>query len=300
MRSWLNKPYPFLFEDVTARFKIALFVFIFVFLFLLVFQPFNLRTEIGVNIYWACCIYALTSAITAFLFVSMMIKVFPKYANERSWTIGKEFSMMFSILLIISLANFILGMLIELHPTTGQNISLWQLLTDDIFHTFAIGIFPIMVITFTNYTILLKRNLSRVAVHNASIGDREAEVIINAPLVVEISSDTKNNNISLDLEQVVFIMADGNYIEFHLQDGAETKREIRRNTMNNIANQLSGYHFLFRSHRAYLINLNQIVESKGNAQGYQLKLKHSDQNIPVSRANLSNFDGLMSSFSNES
>ena len=291
MFSWLKNPYPFLLQERKIRLQLALFVFIFIFLFLIIFQPFNLKTVIEIPITAAATIYALTSAVVAFLSVSTLVKVYPDFANEKEWNIGREILMMLGCLVFISLANFFLGLVIELHAAV--NYTLMNQLADDFLHTFAIGFFPIMIITFINYTVLLKRNLSHVEKHNLSLRERRPELIIEVPTHLEITSVTNNNDITLKLEDLYYIVADGNYVEFHFTKNGELIREIKRNTLNNIEAQLKNYPILFRSHRTYIVNLEKIDKSSGNAQGYQLHLKGLKQMIPVSRAKLKDFDQIM-------
>jgi len=38
-----------------------------------------------------------------------------------------------------------------------------------------------------------------------------------------------------------------------------------------------------KCHRAFLVNIANIEQAKGNAQGLRLQLKHTDDEIPVSR-----------------
>jgi DNA-binding LytR/AlgR family response regulator len=63
--------------------------------------------------------------------------------------------------------------------------------------------------------------------------------------------------------------------------------------MSNVAEQLDNFDFLFRSHRAYIVNLNYIQESSGNAQGYQLKMRNTEVVLPVSRTNLAEFKNVI-------
>jgi DNA-binding LytR/AlgR family response regulator len=42
--------------------------------------------------------------------------------------------------------------------------------------------------------------------------------------------------------------------------------------------------FLFRCHRAYIVNLDRVTNIGGNAQGYRLSLSNNPEVVPVSRA----------------
>ena len=150
-----------------------------------------------------------------------------------------------------------------------------------------------MIITFVNYTVMLKRNLAGAQNHRFAVNDNEPEVMVESPVLLNITSSANNNDIEIDLDKLLYIMADGNYIEFHMILNGKETRAIRRNTMSNVDEQLKDYPFIFRTHRAFMVNLNHITESKGNAQGYQLKLDGTETWIPVSRGNLAAFDEMV-------
>ena len=51
---------------------------------------------------------------------------------------------------------------------------------------------------------------------------------------------------------------------------------------------LSGYPYIVKTHRSFLVNCNYIKEVKGNAKGYQLQI--DSYTIPVSRNLISYFE----------
>ena len=66
--------------------------------------------------------------------------------------------------------------------------------------------------------------------------------------------------------------------------------------MKNAEVQTEDLQHIFRSHRAYIININKIIKSTGNAQGLKLSLKHTDIRLPVSRSYFKKFTEIMSSY----
>lgn len=290
MTSWLAKPYPFLFEDTSLRIKLALFVLLFVFGFLAIFQPFNIAEVVSTNVYVASLAYAVNSAVIAYLAVSVIIRLWPERANDRNWTIGKEIALMLGILLIIAVSNYFVGSALGMHALEEMNML--EIAVYDITRTFAVGFFPVMIITFINYTILLKRNMSNVEQHTFMPIETKN---VSLPETILISTANGSAELEVNLNDLLYVMADGNYVEFHFRDGSESKREIQRNTMSNLEQQFAEYDHILRTHRAYMVNLNKVIDSKGNAQGYQLKLEGIEEWIPVSRKNLVSFDDKMRS-----
>ena len=291
MNNFLKKPYPFLYEGLVNRLKVAGFVLFFVFLFLYVFQPFQIEDIVEFTPMQASLIFGVTSGMICFFGVSLMVRLYPDFANDQTWNIGRETVFMLSILFLISLANFIIGSTICIYP--GEDLTTLGLAWVSLTRTYSVGFFPVMIITFVNYTILLKRNISNVQKHQFIANDKEPEIIVEVPKEISITSSTNNNDIDINMDELLYIMSDGNYVEFHLLQDNQEVREIRRNTMNNVSKQLKDYSFLFRTHRAFIVNLDKVKESKGNAQGYQLKLEGSNTWIPVSRGNLAAFDKIV-------
>jgi hypothetical protein len=297
MFEWLKKPYPNLYESLKVRIKVALFIAVFVFLFLVVFKPFDIDRLIKVDLYLGALFYGLLSGAVTFLSSGLLIRLFPDYFADSGWTIGKEILMMTVLLLLVSIGNGILGYYIELCPP-GQEKSIWVSIYSDIIRTYSVGIFPVSILTAISYSVFLKRNLANAIANNKQF---EARIENETPAepepdpIITIISQANNNDFSFRLNDLLFVMADGNYVEFHLESEDTVKREIRRNTLSHIESQLSEYQFLFRSHRAYLVNLKKVVHSSGNAQGYALKLVKTDHAVPVSRRNLTRFDELIQS-----
>ena len=292
MKTWLTRPYPFLYEQFAIRLQIAICIGLFIFSFLSIFQPFNFRDIVKINVYLAAFYYALLSAVVFVSTTSFIIRVFPNYFNDKTWNIGKEMLSMNIVLVAISLANGLLGYQIEACPADEIN-TIWGAISRNLMHTYSIGIFPVMTLTGISYTIFLRRNLTKAAQINKKIKARSTDNQTELNPEITIQSPANNNDFTIRLNDLIFIMSDGNYVEFHIEDHGNVRREIRRNTLSNIESQLATYDHLFRSHRAYLVNLKKVIQSSGNAQGYELKFNNTEHSVPVSRRNLSRFAELI-------
>jgi hypothetical protein len=294
MFDWLRKPYPFLYERLTVRLWVALFVAVFVFVFLVAFKPFNIDTDMRVNMYMAALFYGITSGATVLIAGSLLILLFPNIFKDKEWTVGKEMICTNLILISATISNAFLGYYMECVPEMAGLKGFWLSLYLAFIRTYAVGIFPVTVLTAISYSIFLKRNLTKALENNKKLDARpETKDPEVADKIVTIVSPSNNNDFSFRLNDLLFIMADGNYVEFHMESENTVKREIKRNTLRHIESQLSEHDFLFRSHRAYLVNLKKVIHSSGNAQGYELKLSKTDHTVPVSRRNLERFDTLI-------
>jgi len=61
-------------------------------------------------------------------------------------------------------------------------------------------------------------------------------------------------------------------------------------TIKNLDTQLTDFAEIIKVHRSYLVNLHQIEQISGNAQGYRLKLYGGIIGVPVSRAMIPTFE----------
>ncbi len=59
-----------------------------------------------------------------------------------------------------------------------------------------------------------------------------------------------------------------------------------RATSKQIEVDLGAYPMIVRCHRAFLVNLQQVEQIISHAGTMQLKIKHCDDSIPVSRSNM--------------
>ena len=92
---------------------------------------------------------------------------------------------------------------------------------------------------------------------------------------------------------MLFIESYGNYIKvFFIEEGKE-KNQVLRSTLKRVEEDLSNLTNMFKCHRAYIVNTSNIINVSGNAQGYKLKLKSSDYEVPVARSYIQAFNKLM-------
>ena len=106
----------------------------------------------------------------------------------------------------------------------------------------------------------------------------------------------KKEKLSFFPSEFLFAESDGNYVIFHLLREEKLQKFTIRNSISNIEQQVSQIPWFFRTHRAFIINLKQIVQKKGNTAGYRLKLNKVNLEIPVSRQKTKSFDTYLKQF----
>lgn len=292
MKKFWQKPYPLIHENRPAMVGITLFILLFVFGFLYFFKPFNIVNRIppDESLFEVCMAFGLVSAVTYALYVVLPIHLFPNLISEKTWTVGKELIYTNLLLFMISFTNVFVADIYNVDEVNGE-IGFLPFCWDSFYHTYMIGIFPVALVTMLNNYVKLQRNLNRAREQNERLKEHAGQADLDEPVEITIDSQIKSNQLTVNLNELLFVMSDGNYVEYYIRNGeGDVRREIQRNTLTSIQHQLAAYDQFFRSHRAYIVNLRKIKSSSGNAQGLQLSFHDTDHQVPVSRQKLNDFD----------
>jgi hypothetical protein len=279
---WLNIKYPqnyIIKNPFTGTLIIALFVFGFTVLY----KPFNTHAARAFSYEATMAIYSLLSGIFIFLSIKIL-KTVKYFSNTKDWTIFKEFLSVFLVLFVLGIAIYLLGFFIE---TSAQR---WNISTflNSFKGAFLTGIIPLFFFTAINYPYLFSESID-LNIGNAAITGQE-----NQPSedLIQISSQLKKEELSFYPSQFLYAESDGNYVVFYLSINNLVKKEIIRNSINSIEQQLSGIPYFLRIHRAFIVNLKKVRSKQGNTLGYMIKLSETEIKIPVSRKNTKDFNKL--------
>jgi len=260
----------------------ALILFLFVTAFTLLYQPMNAQGSRWFNFQFTMLLYASASSLSAYLIMWILART--KYFGDRKrWTLPKELLAIYLVLQVMGVALFLAAFVLE-EPTVESR---WNLHTfvDSCKYAFLIGIIPFLFFTVSNYRYLLTSG-------GPSFIDLDQENQKASEPTIHISSSLKKESLDFRASELLFVSADGNYVDFHLYRDAHIEKVPIRNSISNIEQQFSGIPQFFRCHRAFIVNLDQVSGKKGNALGYQLTLHHGTQKIPVSRQKVKAFEQL--------
>ena len=94
-----------------------------------------------------------------------------------------------------------------------------------------------------------------------------------------------NEHVNLEISNLLYIEAVGNYVKVVLLREGEVHTNMLRATMKQMEDQLQAYAIIVRCHRAFMVNLNQVEHISSNSRAMQLVMRHSHDAIPVSRSN---------------
>ena len=273
LAKWAREPYP----SVISPWKVVVVPAVIIFLVLYLLQPFSIA-RIGSGKLWVTLGSACISAGVSSLFVWVLPWMFPRYYEERAWTLGKEVLGTLALLLCITVCVwFYVSWLCGVMPGVRLffTVLLWVLI---------LGAFPTVLFTMWNRNIRLARNLREATELNLRLSKKqEAEEMPSATLV--FSGGTKDTLV-MDARSFLYAESEGNYVRLHYlspKDNRPVSRLLRL-TMKQAEAAVASAPFIVRCHRAFLVNLHQVTKMDGNSQGYRLRLEECAEEVPVSRA----------------
>ncbi len=263
--SILKKPFPEQ-ESSFGLLKINLIISAFVVFFLYIFRPFGIAL-LESNTFLICAGFGLMTFLAAFFFDIIIGKVFKLKGELDQWTFGKWIIYNLGAVLVISLANFLFARILIIGFID------WSLLPQMVYGTFMVGIIPITVLG--GISILIQeRKYQSIA---KGINQQKT------PLQ-ESNTNEDRTLFEIPLNRIKYIESLQNYVYIgHLDNDGQFKKITERATIKNIEEATSGSPVV-KSHRSFLVNVNDIINISGNAQGLLLELSDCDRSIPVSRS----------------
>ena len=98
-----------------------------------------------------------------------------------------------------------------------------------------------------------------------------------------VSSESGKEKVEIRLDDLLLIKSIDNYVEIYMADEDQVKMMMLRSSLSRIERDLKDHLFVFKCHRAFLVNVNAISRVIGNSQGYKLLFKGIEFAVPVSR-----------------
>jgi hypothetical protein len=109
-------------------------------------------------------------------------------------------------------------------------------------------------------------------------GERIIPLASNSVLLV---GENKNEMLTLEKENLLFVKAFENYVEIHFVDNNnKVVSKTFRQTLSNVFQQIP---FLEKCHRSYLVNPIAVKEIIGNSQSAKITFIHGEKTIPLSK-----------------
>ena len=289
LHSFLQQPFPFGMPRMQLIFSLV-GVGLFVSLFLVIFQPFGSSSYIQEGRIWVLWGYGFVTFLVLMFDMLLLPRIFPGIFDETKWNVFKGILFQFWHIISIGTANIFYSFYIGGRELSFSTVAGFFLIT------LSIGFFPITISILSIHYYLLKKYAESTRKINERIISSEnqrKEDIEKLPSVV-ITSESGKEKIEIDLNDLLFIKSIDNYVEVYRKDRENIKIILLRSSLKRIEENLKKYPFLFRCHRTYLANVNNISRVTGNSQGYKLIYDGVEYYIPVSRSSSKRLLGLFS------
>lgn len=268
---FFNLPYP---KSSSSKeiFLISLLIALTVYFFIIVFQPFGTYTYQHPHKNLILAPYSIIAFIT-FSFSKIVVGK----STIKKWNVFKEIISIFLILLISSIFNYIYSIYFINHSDFN-----WYRFLFMCYCSYMIGLPICMIYFFATFSFKMNYLTEK---YNEKWDE-----------IIEIGQEKNTQIQSIQLNELyipnanlnfIFAKSEGNYCSIgFLNEENQVEKKLIRITLSYIENVLSEKNII-RCHRSYLINPIHIISKKGNAQGYMLRLKNVEEEIPVSRNYLS-------------
>ncbi len=271
----LNKPFPFEY-DFKNNIYYSLFFGLFVAAFLIIFQPFGINEDEPFSqLFLLLPGYGLLTALIMYINTTMLNIIFLKNRNESDWKVKHELLFICYIIFSIAIANTIYNSITENFPLT-----FWHFFTFT-YQTFLVGFIPMMVSVLIIYNRKLKRNLAEARKLNDNFNPQQQK---HTSAKINITAETGKDNFTFNISDLYFIKSAGNYVEIFYSENSAIKSKLIRTSLKKLEELLSGYQFIFKCHRTYIVNLDKVKNISGNSQGYLLNFENSGYSVPVARS----------------
>ncbi len=246
------------------------------FIFLALYHPLNVHPNSVYSFEITMAIYS-ASLIPAHWGLVLLLRKIGYFSSARFWTLKKEILAVLFVLTGLGIYIYWMGFLVE-GPQGRMN---FRTFFDSCRITFLLGL---LLYGFLNAPSLI----AFVSPESRSGKD----VSMEEEGLIEIKSRLKNEHLKFYPSQFIYAVSDGNYVVFYLKKEEGIVKAIIRNSMNEVESELSAIPYVVRTHRAYLVNLQKVLQQKGNKLSYRLRLEGIAEEIPVARNQVQQFEEL--------
>lgn len=229
-------------------------------IFILVFKPFGIENQTGD---WFVDIIIFSLGIVFFLSILLMEFLIPKFIPMlfKKWNLGKAIVWYAWVILFVGAIMFTYKSYLG-----GFRDFTW---TE---YFFVLGRILVIGITVSFFVLGILSYLNRNRLSLISSTENYRIEVPNA------------KPIQLNLNQVMYIVSDDNYVDVHMVANGKRKKLVIRSSLKNIESQIvNPLSPIYRCHRKYLINIAYFKVKKNTSRNTSLQLINYAENIPVSK-----------------
>jgi len=268
---YLKQPFP----KAESKWRITILISLFIAIFLIVFQPFDINLFESNQKTFILAGYGIITFVVMVINLFLIEAIFPRFFDEKNWTLWKDFVWLIWIIFIIGLGNALYTYYIFGFKFNFQSIINFQLIT------IIVSAFPVTILIITKQKYLLNKNLGTARDFNKIIEHPKTQFA--GDQTIHFFADNEKDFIEFGINDFFFIESSGNYIEITILKDGKIIRKTFRSTLKRALEFFKTTPEIIQIHRAFIVNSAKITNAKGNSQGLILHLENCDYEVPVSR-----------------
>ena len=290
-------------ETISIRFISTVFMV----LAIAIFKPFGLEAWQWQAYIHLLCIFALGmfSCFLTEVILRYIVRMPRSYDRGVSYIIGRNLRFQCINTPLISLLICLYRHLAMSDLVEGNKLSLTNYLETSViiaFLSFAIGLYwrfkfrSRYLAAELEETRQLNEQLKKLQTSNVGVPRQTEESLLAGDIKQDSQitlEGTTNEHVTLDITDLLYIEAVGNYVKVVNKKDGEVHTNMLRATMKQIEDALQTYPMIVRCHRAFMVNLGQVEQISSNSRAMQLVMRHSHDAIPVSRSNVNKLKELL-------
>lgn len=294
MIKWFSNPYPFLFDFRRNILLAGVFGLL----------SFGLNTSrlsetfvaqhLLLPKYWVSIGFGFVVFLSILFVFQIIPLLFIKPTKKNNWVVADEIKLIFLLLtvMISSIYTYFLGVSYTPDFFFSQNFLKKMLL-----YFFSTSIPIVLMVVWANYTVLLKQNLAKVKEQNHLLQKIVKQTKNNEQNTIVIPSNTKKEMITCNINELLFVKSEGNYITIYEKSANKVSHSLFRASLHDVLQHLAAYPQIIQVHRSYLVNIRNISHTQGNARNYQLYFDSYAGFVPVSRNKFKEFNQKLEAIS---
>lgn len=254
---------------------------LFVFLFLFGFQPFQLNTYAG-NLLALTAGYGVVCMLIMMVLNAVVPLFFTLFFIEKKWNVGRHIFWTIVNVAFIGLANAFYSQQMGIFSFNLAGIVRLEL------YTIALAVFPISAGILWNENRLSHKFQASSEQINKAMAARKESAISAVPAendrnTIYIPSENKGEGFTVEPKNVLLVKAAENYAEVFWKVENQVKKKVVRASLKRLEEVFHAHPQVFRCHKSFMVNLEQVAKLSGNAQGFKLHFKAEVEPVPVSR-----------------
>lgn len=272
----LQKPYPLLVSR-RSRIRMSILFSLFTWFFLFIFRPFGVD-ESQFPMLFVSFSYGAVCFVVMMVLNVFIVPLLPGLFAEQSWTTGHQIFWTMVNIFSIGLGNWILTAFLFYEPLVLKELINFEV------YTLVIGLFPVGISYILNQIWLERKYRLAAANLNEEIRpERQDPTRLDAKIVIH--SDNQDEDLTLEANHLVYAEASDNYVLIkYFNERQQLQKALVRTSLKKIESDLDGHTQFWRCHKSYLVNRLHVARFSGNAQGYKLHLRTTDEFVPVARS----------------